>query len=56
MSTAGKKKKHIRNTNIWRLKHTLNNKQIKEGIKKEVKICTGKNKNENMTAKTYGIQ
>ena len=43
--------------NTWELKNALlNNQQIKEEIKKEVKICTGKNKNENMTAKTYGIQ
>ena len=48
MSTTGKKKKKtIKNTNIWRLNNTmLNNQQIKE-IKKEIKICIETNKNEN---------
>ena len=40
----------IKNTNIWRLNNTLlNNQQIMEGIKKEIKICIDKNENENMT-------
>ena len=35
-----KKKKTIKNTNIWRLDNMLlNNQQIMEEIKKEMKIC-----------------
>ena len=46
MSTTGKKT--IKNTNIWRLNNTLmNNQQITEEIKKEIKICI--ETNENMT-------
>ena len=48
MSTTGKK--NIKNTNIWRLNNTLlNNQQITEEIKKEIKICMEMNKNENAT-------
>ena len=48
MSTTGKK--IIKNTNIWRLNNTLlNNQQIMEEIKKEIKICIEKNENENIT-------
>ena len=48
MSTTGKKK--IKNSNIWRLNNTLlNNQQITEEIKKEIKICIGTNENENTT-------
>ena len=48
MSTTGKKT--IKNTNIWRLNNMLlNNKQILEEVKKEIKICIETNKNENMT-------
>ena len=44
MSTTGKKT--IKNTNIWRLNNTLlNNQQIMEEIKKEIKICIGTNEN-----------
>ena len=49
MSTTGEKKT-IKNTNIWRLNNTLlNNQQIIEEIKKEVKICLETNENENTT-------
>ena len=49
MSTTGKKKT-IKNTNIRRLKNTLlNNQQITEEIKKEIKICIEMNENENRT-------
>ena len=49
MSTTGKKKT-IKSTNIWRLKNTLlNNQQITEEIKKEIKICIETNENENTT-------
>ena len=44
------KKKTIKNTNLWRLKSTLlNNQQITEEIKKEIKICIEMNENENTT-------
>ena len=48
MSTIGKKS--IKNTNIWRLNNTLlNNQQITEEIKKEIKIFVEMNENENTT-------
>ena len=34
----------------------LNNQQIIEEIKKEIKICLETNENENTTTQTYGIQ
>ena len=44
------RKKTIKNTNIWRLKNTLlNNQQITEEVKKEIKICIEMNENENKT-------
>ena len=44
------RKKTIKNYNIWRLNNTLlNNQQITEGIKKEIKICIEMNENENTT-------
>ena len=47
MSTTGK---NIKNANIWRLNNTLlNNQQITEEIKKEIKICIETNENENTT-------
>ena len=47
MTTTGKKKT-MKNTNIWRLNNTLlNNQQITEEIKKEIKICIETNENEN---------
>ena len=51
MSATGKKKKKtIKNTNIWRLNNVLlNNQQITEEIKKEIKICIETNENENTT-------
>ena len=49
MSTTGKKKT-IKNTNIWRLNNTLlNNQQITDKIKKEIKKCIEMNENENTT-------
>ena len=48
MSTTGEKT--IKNTNIWRLNNMLlNNQQITEEIKKEIKICIETNENENTT-------
>ena len=44
------KKKSIRNTNTWRLNNTfLNNQQVTEEIKREIKKFLEKNDNENMT-------
>ena len=49
MSTTGIKKTN-KNTNIWKLNNTLlNNQQITEEIKKEIKICIEMSENENMT-------
>ena len=45
-----KERKNTENTNIWRLNNTLlNNQQITEEIKKEIKICIETNENENTT-------
>ena len=45
-----KKKKTVRNTNTWRLNNTfLNNKQVTEEIKREIKQFLETNDNENMT-------
>ena len=44
------RKKTIKNKNTWRLNKTLlNNQQITEEIKKEIKICIEMNENENTT-------
>ena len=44
------KKKTLRNTNIWRLSNIfLNNQQVAEEIKREMKIFLETNDNENMT-------
>ena len=44
------REKTIKNTNIWRINDMfLNNQQITEEIKKEIKICVKTNENENMT-------
>ena len=44
------KKKTVRNTNTWRLKNTfLNNQQVTEEIKREIKKFLETNDNENMT-------
>ena len=48
MLTTGKK--IIKNTNLWRLNNMLlNNQQITEEIKKELKICIETSENENTT-------
>ena len=42
--------KAIKNTNLWRLNNMLlNNQQITEEIKKDIKICIERNENENTT-------
>ena len=44
------RRKTIKNSNRWRLNNTLlNNQQITEEIKKEIKICIEMNENENTT-------
>ena len=44
------REKTIKNTNIWRLNSMLlNNQQITEEIKKEIKVCIETNENENTT-------
>ena len=44
------RRKIVKNSNIWRLNNTLlNNQQITEEIKKEIKICIETNENENTT-------
>ena len=44
------RKKTVRNTNTWRLNNTfLNNQQVTEEIKREVKKFLETNDNENMT-------
>ena len=49
-SDVNYRKKTIKNTNIWRLNNTLlNNQQIAEEIKKEIKIRTETRENENTT-------
>ena len=43
-------KKTIKNSNIWKLNNTLlNDQQITEEIKKEIKICIEMNENESTT-------
>ena len=45
-----KKKKIVNNTNIWRLSNMfLNNQQVTEETKREVKTLLETNDNENMT-------
>ena len=45
------RRKSIKNPNIWRLNNTLlNNQQITEEIKKEIKVCIEINENEKTTA------
>jgi len=44
------RKKTIKNSNIWRVNNRLlNNEQITEETKKEIKICIETNENENTT-------
>ena len=47
------RRKNIKNSNIWRLNNTLlNNQQITEEIKKEIKIFIESDENENKTSQT----
>ena len=53
MSTTGKKT--TKNANIWRLNNTLlNNQQITEEIKKEIKISIEMNEMKTQQPKTCG--
>ena len=45
------KKKTVRNTNTWRLNTFLNNQQVTEEIKREIKKFLETNDNENMATK-----
>ena len=50
------RRKSIKNSNIWRLNNMLlNNQQITEEIKKEIKICIEMNENENENATTQNL-
>ena len=50
-------RKKLKNTNTWRLNNTfLNNQQVTEEIKREIKKFQGTNDNENQQLKTYGMQ
>ena len=47
------KKKNIKNTDTWRLNNTfLNNQQVSEGIKREMKTFLETNDNENTTTQS----
>ena len=49
------KKKTVRNTNTWRLNSTfLNNQQVTEEIKREIKQFLETNDNENITTQNLG--
>ena len=47
------REKNTKSTNIWRINNMLlNNQQIREEIKKEIKICTETKKTENTTTQS----
>ena len=49
------RRKTIKNSNIWRLHNTLlNNQQITDEIKKEIKICLEMKENKNNNPKALG--
>ena len=53
------KKKSVRNTNTWRLNNRfLNNQQVTEEIKRDIKKFLDRNDNENTTTQKnpYGMQ
>ena len=51
------REKNVENTNTWRLNNTLlNNQEITEEIKEEIKKYLEINDNETRRPKTYGIQ
>ena len=51
------REKSVKNTNTWRLHNTLlNNQEITEEIKEEIKRYLETNDNENTITKTYRMQ
>ena len=51
------KKKPVRNKNTWRLNSMfLNNQQVTEEIKREIKKLLETNDNENMTTQNLSVQ
>ena len=51
------RRKTIKNANIWRLNNTLlNNQQITEEIKKDIKICIETNENEYTTQNLWDTE
>ena len=51
------KEQNLKNIHIWRLNNAfLNNQQVAEEIKREIKKFLETNYNENMTNKNYGMQ
>ena len=51
------RKKPVKNTNTWRLNNTLlNNQEITEESKEEIKKYLETNDKENTTTQTYGMQ
>ena len=47
----------VRKTNTWRLNNTfLNNQQVTEEIKREIKKFLGTNDNENTIIQSYGMK
>ena len=50
------RKRSVKNTNTWSLSNTLlNNQEITEEIKEEIKKYLGTNDNENTMTQTYGM-
>ena len=51
------REEHVKNTNTWRLNNTLlNNQEITEEIKEEIKKYLETNENETQWSKIYGMQ
>ena len=51
------REKNVKNTNTWRLNNTLlNNQEITEEIKEEIKKYLETNDSETQWSKTYGMQ
>ena len=51
------REKTVKNTNTWRLNNTLlNNQEITEEMKEEIKKYLEINDNENTTTQNYGMQ
>ena len=51
------RKRHAKNTNLWRLNNTLlNNKEVTESIRREIKRFLETNDNENTMTQTHETQ